>query len=322
MRLTLMKCVFLDKKTIASASVEEIKQVVTSLTCYETTHKSEIRDRIAEADIVITNKVPLGYEELEAAKQLKLICVAATGMNNIDLDAAKHHNIQVMNVTNYAQASVSQHVLSFILNLTNNMVRYNEDVLNGQWQGSDMFCMLHHPIMELSSKKLGIIGYGELGKATAKLATAFGMDILVCESLLADKQTNKSSSDVKRIGFKQLLQQADFISLHCPLSPSTHNLIGDEEFKLMKETSYIINTARGHIIDEKALLNALLNNEIAGAALDVLTEEPPTSGNPLISAGLPNLIITPHIAWASRESIQRLVNQVATNIATFRSQGT
>ncbi len=247
---------------------------------------------------------------LSQAKQLRLICVAATGTNNVDLKAAHELGITVTNVAGYATPSVVQHVFSMMLALTTRLTDYSQAVTDGAWQQSSQFCLLNLPIQELAGKNLGIIGYGELGHAVADVAKAFGMRILIAQRAGGDSQAG-------RVTLEKLLPQVDVLSLHCPLANNTKNLIGERELALMKKGAFLINTARGGIVDEAALASALRLGNIGGAGVDVLTQEPPVKSNPLLESDIPNLIVTPHIAWASRESRQRLVDELVANIKAY-----
>jgi len=276
-------------------------------------HTSEqaCAERIQEADIVISNKVPLTRATLQQAKQLKLICIAATGCNNVDLNAAAELGITVCNVHDYSTASVVQHVFAGLLSLTTQQAAHQQAVQKGQWQQSPFFCLFAQPIYELSGKTLGIVGYGALGQAVAQMASAFGMKILLAQ------RAGEDQLKPGRLPLTELLPQVDVLSLHCPLTTATENLIGYSELALMKASALLINTARGGIVDEAALANALKQGALAGAAIDVLSQEPPQENNPLLQKNIPNLILTPHVAWASVESRQRLLQQLAENIQAF-----
>ena len=236
--------------------------------------------------------------------------MAATGYNNVDLVAAAERNIPVCNVRGYATPSVVQHVFMLMLNLARHFVDYQELVKRGGWQESRFFCPLDFGIQELSGKMLGVIGYGELGHAVAQVAQAFGMQVLIAEHKGKPPRSG-------RMAFDDVLQQADFITLHCPFSTETHHLISRREFELMKPSAYLINTARGKLVHEADLLHCLSTGRIAGAAIDVIQEEPPGKDNLILQHPPENLIITPHVAWASRESRQRLLDQLADNIGNF-----
>ncbi|WP_455201281.1 2-hydroxyacid dehydrogenase [Kaarinaea lacus] len=309
-----MKGVILDLKSIDNGDIDlsVLKTVVSDWQYHDNTDDADVISRIKNADIVISNKVNLTNRHLGQASQLKLICIAATGTNNVDLDAAFNAGIRVTNVTNYATPSVVQHVFCLVLALTRKLNQYQTAIREGNWQKSPFFCLLDYPISELAGKTLGIIGYGVLGSAVAKVGEAFGMQVLVA----ARKGTRPQDG---RVSLEELLAQSDVVSLHCPLTSDTRNLISVKEFALMKSTALLINTARGGIVDESALLNAILSQSIAGAGIDVLSEEPPKHGNPLLDTRLPNLIVTPHIAWASVESRQRVINEIAENIVAFQN---
>ncbi|MEQ6341482.1 MAG: 2-hydroxyacid dehydrogenase [Gammaproteobacteria bacterium] len=279
---------------------------------YESTHDAEVAGRIVDATAVISNKVRLDEAALRNAQQLRLICIAATGTNHVDLEAAKRRGIAVCNVRGYATPSVVQHVFALILALSIRLPDYQRALREGRWQASAQFCLLDYPIREIAGKTLGIIGYGELGQAVARVAEAFGMTVLVA-------QRAGSPAAPGRMPLHEMLPQLDVLSLHCPLAPETRGLIGVQELALMKPDALLINTARGGIVDEEALAEALHNGRLGGAGVDVLREEPPVHGNPLLTDDVPNLIVTPHIAWASRESRQRLVNETAENIRAFFS---
>jgi len=307
-----MTGVLLDSNTIDKGDIDftALRNSLPKLNIYKMTDPKDVISRSENAEVVITNKVNINSSHIAALNSTRLICVAATGINNIDVQAATRKGICVTNVTGYATASVVQHTFSLILALVTRYNEYQIAVRTGRWQQSQVFCLLDYPIRELSGKTLGIIGYGVLGKAVAQVAKAFGMKVLVS----ARKAEIPSGG---RTSMEQTLSTSDVISLHCPLTSDTINLIDEPEFHIMKPTAFLINTARGGIINETALLDAVTDGTIAGAGIDVVSEEPPKNGNPLLDAGLPNLIVTPHIAWASLESRQRVVNEVALNIAAF-----
>lgn len=272
--------------------------------------EAELSSLLEDADVVVSNKIMLGEKHLRKARHLKLICIAATGTNNIDLNAAAALGIAVCNVRAYATASVVQHVFSLLLSLTTKTSEYRLAVQQGAWSQSEHFCLLDFPIRELSGRTLGIVGYGELGRAVAKIAEAFGMRVIVA-------RRNADDSREGRVDLNDLLAQVDVLSLHCPLNEDTRGLIGKSQLALMKPDAVLINTARGGLVDEMALFEALQNKKLGGAGIDVLEREPPAIDNPLIGAELPNLILTPHVAWASIESRQRLLNDIAKNITAF-----
>lgn len=309
-----MQAVFLDQLTFSHAiSFDNINEQVASLTTYPTTQTDEIIKRSLEADIVITNKVVLTQYILKQLPQLKLICIAATGTNNVDISAAKDLGIAVTNVSGYAKTSVAQYVFAQILEYYSQTSHHNNNCKNGLWQQSPTFCVHGNGSVELAGKKLAIIGYGNLGKSVADIAKAFGMEVLIAE------RANCVDIRPSRIGFKQALQQADIVSFHCPQTTETTNLINAELLGQMKNSAMLINTARGALVNNLDLLAALKQGQIAYAVLDVLDQEPPSENHPLITAKLNNLKITAHIAWASKEAQQRLINLIADNISAFES---
>jgi glycerate dehydrogenase len=278
---------------------------------YGETSADQVVPRLSDATIVICNKLQLRATHLAQLPRLKLIAVAATGVDNIDLDYCRAHQIAVCNTRGYAVNSVPEHALMLMLALRRNLMAYRSDVESGAWNRARQFCLLDHPISDLRGSTLGIVGYGRLGQAMAQLGSAVGMTVLVSEHKGATKARDG------RISFTQLLERSDVVSLHCPLTEATRNLIGLEELKLMKRDAVLINTARGGLLDDEALLSALREGEIAGAGLDVLKVEPPVEGNPLLEARLPNLIVTPHNAWASRQAMHTLARQLIENLEAF-----
>ena len=310
-----MSAVFLDFGSVTRGDMDctAMEQAVSPWRYYEDSSEQEVLERIREAEVIVSNKVFLNRAAILAANRLKLICVAATGYNNIDLVAAAERNIPVCNVRGYATPSVVQHVFMLMLNLARRFVEYQGLVKRGGWQTSRFFCPLDSGIEELSGKTLGIIGYGELGKAVGQIAQAFGMQLLIAEH-------KGKPARPGRTAFDEVIRQADFITLHCPLSQETRHLISRREFELMKPSAYLINTARGGLVNETDLLQSLSTDRIAGAAIDVLQEEPPSHDNLILQYQPENLIVTPHIAWASRESRQRLLDQLASNINHFYQQ--
>jgi glycerate dehydrogenase len=278
---------------------------------YEKTAPEEVVGRLGGATIAITNKVRLGREALEQLPRLRMIAVAATGLDIIDLDAAHERGLTVSNVRGYAQAAVPEHVFALILALRRNLLAYREDVRRGAWAASEAFCLLDHPIRDLRASTLGIVGHGSIGRGVERLAVAFGMRVLLSE--------HKGAPRVRegRTPFEEVLRESDMVTLHAPLAPETRHMIGRDELGRMKASAILINCARGGVVDEAALADALREGRIAGAGLDVLTREPPREGNPLLELDLPNLIVTPHVAWASLEAMQALADQLIDNIEAF-----
>lgn len=307
-----MKAVFLDWHSLDRDDLDPglLQSAVAEYRQYTHTTPDQLLERVGDAEIVISNKVVLDADLLAQFPQIKLICIAATGSNNVDLEAAEARGVAVANVRAYGTASVVQHVFSVMIALSNRLMDYRAAVQRGDWQRSEQFCLLNYPIREIAGKTLGIIGFGELGQAVARVAEAFGMRVLVARRDQLDPRPGRLPLDV-------LLPQVDVLSLHCPLTDDNHNLIGQEQLASMKDDALLINAARGGLVDETALAASLRKGALGGAAVDVLSKEPPVAGNPLLADDIPNLIITPHIAWASRESRQRMVNQLAENIEAF-----
>lgn len=306
-----MIAVFLDSEGLHDLSLQPFKEQCSSFTSYPTTPPELVDERIAGANIVILNKVRIGRENFFKASGLQLICVVATGTDVVDLQAASEMGVSVCNCQAYGTDSVVQHVMSVMLAMHTNLLSYDKAVRDGRWQTAQQFCFIDHPIVELKGKTLGIVGYGTLGKGVAKIAKSFGMHVLICR--------RPGGPVDKRPTLNEMLPQVDVVTLHCPLTEQTKNLIGPIEFTLMKSTAFLINCARGGIVQESALVHALQAREIQGAAVDVLTLEPPDDSNPLLTTQLPNLLITPHIAWASTEARERIIEQTAENIKAFKA---
>lgn len=303
------KGVFLDVETMGSdISLSPISSLFSQWQQYRQTAPEQIIERCQDASVIIVNKVVLDELTIKSLPQLKLIAVAATGMNNIDLDCANKLGIKVVNVQGYAAPAVAQHCFTLLLQLAGRSRQYNQFIEQSGWQQSSYFCNLDYPMMELSGKTFGVIGHGSLGQATAKIAQAFGMIVLVSERPNADVVREG------RVSFERLLEQSDVVSLHCPLTADNTYMIDRKALDKMKKSALLINTSRGGLIDEPALVEALSNNQIAGAALDVLSQEPPVNGNVLLDYKQPNLIITPHIAWATVKARTRCVAILSDNI--------
>jgi len=307
-----MKAVFLDFGTIGPGlDVSGMRTLLPKLEIFDVTADNQIAERIQGAEIVLANKSRLTDELLRACPTLRFIGLTATGTDNVDLTAAKRNDIAVSNIRAYCTESIAEHVFGCLLNLTRNLAHYNAAVRSGLWQKSEDFCLLSLPIRELSAMTLGIVGYGELGKAVANIARAFGMEVII------SSRPGSNSIDEGRVAIEELLQRSDVISLHCPLTDATAGLFGEIEFKKMKSDAILINTARGGLIDSAALVAALENGEIAAAAVDVLPKEPPVDGDPLLDYDGQNLMITPHIAWGSNEARQAAINELVANVAAF-----
>lgn len=311
-----MHGVFLDTDTLRPEELDfsALRATLESWDFHARTLPDETAARIGNAEVIVTNKVLITADHIRANPQLRLICVSATGTNNVDLRAAAETGVLVRNVANYASASVAQHALALMLALATQWHRYHADVLAGEWAKSPMFCLMTHPVIELAGKTLGIVGAGDLGRQVARLGEAFGMDVIVAQ--LPGRELRGQPS-WPRVPWQDFLPACDFVSVHCPLTDDTRDLIGAAELARMKPGAFVVNTARGGIVNETALLAALQAGVIAGAALDVLAQEPPPADHPLIAARLPNLIITPHNAWVSRECRQRLLDGVTRNIRAW-----
>jgi glycerate dehydrogenase len=309
------KIVFLDAATYGDVSLARFT-ALWDCTIHRTTKANQTAQRLAGHGIAVTNKVEIDEPILNSpeARDLKLIAVAATGTDIIDRQAAEKHSVTVCNVPGYATESVAQFTMALILELSARVGKYSDAVKRGEWEQSPIFALLSYPAIELKGKKLGIIGYGNIGRRVAEIARGFGMEILV-----AVRSENNASVISHRVPINDLLHQADVVSLHCPLTAETRNLINRSSLALMKPTAFLINTARGALIDETALVEALHDNVIGAAALDVITAEPPSADHPIIRAAktLDNLIVTPHTAWSAREARERLLDEVKVNIGAF-----
>ncbi len=300
------RVVFLDRASL-KAKVRK-PSCATEYIEYDKTSAEEIEARLAGAEVAIVNKVPMRSRTLERLPQLKMIAVAATGYDVIDVAYCNAHGIAVANIRNYAVHTVPEHAFAMILALRRNLLAYREDVQNGVWNKSEQFCFFTHDIGDLHGATLGIIGEGAIGQGTAAIGRAFGMRVL-----FADHPPPKMQG-VTFTAHDEVLAESDVISLHCPLIPATRNLIDLAAFRKMKRNALLINTARGGLVDEAALIQALDEGLIAGAGFDVLTVEPPRNGHPLLDVRRPNFILTPHVAWASDGAMQFLADQLIDNI--------
>lgn len=314
----MLNIVFLDRTGIPATHEIPRPSFPHTWTEYDRTSAEETFERAKDADIVVTSKVLFGRELMAKLPKLKLIAITATGTNNVDLVAAKELGIAVKNVTGYSSVTVPEHVLGMIFSLKHSLMSYHFDqVTSDRWATCGQFCYTDYPITDVRGATLGVFGKGNLGTEVGRLAGLLGMNVLYAE--------HKGATTVRDgyTPFEEVLKQADIVTLHCPLTETTQNLINAETLAMMKPTAYLINTGRGPLVDEAALLAALENRTIAGAALDVLVKEPPSIDNPLIQAAkrLPNLLITPHIAWASDSAVTTLVNKVAQNIEEFVATG-
>jgi len=309
-----MKGVFLDLNTVdrGDLDLEPLRQALPEWKFFQRTEPDEVAERIRDAEVVVTNKVFLGGEAVASAPRLRLICAAATGTNNIDLAATDARGIPVCNARNYATDSVVQHVFALLLTLVTRMDDYRADIRAGRWSASDQFCLLDHPIRTLAGMHLGIVGFGVLGQATARMAEAFGMRVTVAGSLRPD-----AAGADDRPALDELLPRLDVLSLHCPLTDRTRNLIDGRRLARMPRGSLLINTARGGLVEPQGLADSLRAGHLGGAGIDVLDPEPPPADHPLLAPDIPNLVLTPHTAWAARSARQNVLEEVRANIAAF-----
>jgi len=312
------KAVFLDFDTVScdgDLDPAALQRVLPGLELRSNTEQSDVPAVVADAAVVLLNKLRMTRETIAATPALKLILLAATGTNNVDLDAAREHGVGVCNLRDYCTASVVQHALGTLLALTHRLREYDALVRSGAWQRGEQFCLLNYPIRELTGRRLGVVGYGALGRSFARAANlALGMEVLVANRPGGARVAGRHDLD-------ELLPQVDVLSLHCPLTPHTEGLLGAPQLSRMKRDAVLINTARGALVDSQALADALRTRQLGGAAIDVLPREPPTQGNPLLAPDIPNLIVTPHIAWAAREARQRCIDEMAANVADYLRGG-
>ena len=306
------RAVFLDHTSLdlGDLDLSPWRETFSDLVLHASTTPDQVAERLKDAEVAISNKIVIDAATFAACPSLKLVLVTATGVNNIDLDAARKHGVVVSNCQGYGTPSVAQHTLMLLLAMATRLPDYQQAIHQGQWQKSKQFCLLDFPIVELEGKTLGLLGHGELGGAVAKLAEAFGMRVL-------SGQIPGRPARPDRVPLHELLPQVDALTLHCPLNDHTRDMIGAHELSLLKPKAFVVNTARGGLINEQALADALRNGHLAGAATDVLTVEPPVNGNPLLSGDIPRLIITPHSAWGSQEARQRIVGQINENAQAF-----
>ncbi|WP_122569576.1 2-hydroxyacid dehydrogenase [Pseudomonas viridiflava] len=306
------RAVFLDHTSLDLGDLDlgTLRESVGELVLHASTTAEQVAERLKGAQVAISNKVVIDAGTFAACPDLKLVLVTATGTNNIDLVSARERGVTVCNCQGYGTPSVAQHTLLLLLALATRLPDYQQAVHQGLWQKSKQFCLLDFPIVELEGKTLGLLGHGELGGAVARLAEAFGMRVLL-------GQIPGRPARANRLPLTELLPQVDALTLHCPLNDNTRDMIGAYELSLMKPHAFIVNTARGGLINEQALADALRNGHLGGAASDVLSVEPPVAGNPLLAGDIPRLIITPHSAWGAREARQRIVSQITENARAF-----
>lgn len=308
------RVVFLDRETLSPETRLRDLSFPHRMEVFAKTAAAEVAERVKGAAVVITNKAPVRREAIEGAPNLKLVAVAATGTDVVDVQACAERGVTVSNIRNYAVNTVPEHTFALIFALRRSVVPYRQAVIQGRWQEAGQFCFFDFPIRDLAGSTLGIIGDGALGRAVADLGRAFGMRILF------SAYKGVSGMGPLYTPFDEVMRTSDIITLHCPLMPSTKNMISEREFALMERRPLLINTARGGLVDEQALAGALDKGQIAGAGFDVVTQEPPPAEHPLMKlAGRPNFILTPHVAWASQEAIQSLADQLVDNIEAFWS---
>jgi glycerate dehydrogenase len=310
-----VKAVFLDYDTVSNGDLDTsaLSAAVDDLALCRS-DEAKTAERIRDVDIVLLNKVELSRELLRSATRLKLVAVAGTGTNNIDVAAARELGVGVCNVRGYCTSSVVQHVWGLILGLTQHVSDYARLVRTGSWNQDESLTVLSHPIRELDGRIFGVVGWGELGRGAARVAEAFGMRVVI-----ANRRGESPRPD--RVELERLLAMSDIVSLHCPLSDSTRGLIGARELEFMKPDALLINTARGGLVDGRALAAALKAGRLGGAGIDVLPQEPPPDDDPLLAPDIPNLLLTPHVAWAAREARQRCLDEMAANISDFARGG-
>ena len=312
-----MRAVFLDYATVSHGGdldSSRLRAVLPDLEFHDSTPDAAVNRRIAGAAVVLLNKAEITRPRIAANPSLRLLALTATGTNNVDLDAAREHDVAVCNVTDYCTPSVVQHVFAGLLALTHRLRDYDRALKAGAWESADQFTLLHYPIRELAGRTFGVVGYGALGRGVAGIATAFGMRVLVAARAFAPSAEG-------RVALHELLPQVDVLSLHCPVTPATRGLIGAAELALMKTDAVLINTARGALVDARALADALRAGRLGGAVIDVLEQEPPIDGNPLLAPDLANLIVTPHTAWAAHASRQRALDELTANVQDFLRGG-
>ncbi|WP_429179831.1 D-2-hydroxyacid dehydrogenase [Aeromonas salmonicida] len=308
----MQQIVFLDSDTLDAGITLHRPDFPHHWQSHPSTAPEQVVERLKNASIAIINKVRIGAPELAQLPDLKLIALAATGSDNVDLEACRAANVGVCNIRNYSGPSVPEHAMALMLALSRNLFAWRQSLLEGRWQQSGQFCFFDHNIMDLHGKQLGIIGKGTLGQALGERAQGMGMIVRYAQSQIG------ASHDEDRLPLDALLQNSDVVSLHCPLTPYTRHLIGERELALMKPGALLINVGRGGLVDEAALLKALANGRLGGAGFDVASVEPPPQDHPLMQAlQYPNFILTPHVAWASEESMQRLADQLIDNINAF-----
>ncbi len=312
-----MRGVFLDFGSVSEGNdldPEPIRATLPEFVIHDATSAGQLRERLSGSTVAVANKTEFSSELIAATPSLRLIALTATGTNNVDIEAARAHSVAVCNIREYCTPSVVQHVFAVLLALTHRIREYDRALKAGAWEQAKQFTMLNFPVRELAGRTIGIVGFGALGRRVAEVATAFGMKVVIANRPGGAREPN-------RVDLEELLPIVDVLTLHCPITPATRNLIGARELACMKRDAVLINTARGALVDAAALAQALRAGRLGGAGIDVLAEEPPISGNPLLAPDLVNLIATPHTAWAAQESRQRAIDEVAANIRDFLAGG-
>lgn len=307
-----MRGVFLDLGTVSTGDLDtgSLRRILPDLDVHERTDAADLAARIAGHEIVLLNKCRITRETMEANPRLRLIALTATGVDNVDVVAARERGIAVANLRDYCTPSVAQHVFAVVLMLTHRLREYDALVRRGDWGRSGQFSVFPYPIRELAGRVLGIVGHGALGGAVARIGRAFGMTVVVANRPGGERQPGRRD-------LHELLPLADVLTLHCPLTPATRGLIAEREFELLRPDAVLVNTARGALVEARALAAALKSGRLGGAGMDVLDHEPPGPDHPLLEPGIPNLILTPHVAWAARESRQRCLDELALNVEAF-----
>jgi len=307
-----MRAVFLDFGTVDNGDLDTqaLRQALPGVEIHPRTPQADVAARIAGCEVVLLNKSRITREMLQANPQLRLVALTATGVDNVDVAAARELGVAVTNLRDYCTPSVVQHVFAVLLALTHRLADYHSLASGGGWARAGQFSVFPYPIRELAGRRLGIVGHGALGRGVAQAAAAFGLEVLVANRPGGAREPG-------RVDLAELLPLVDVLSLHCPLTPATRGLIGERALAAMRPDAILINTARGALVDAAALAAALRAGRLGGAAIDVLEQEPPVDGNPLLEPGIPNLIVTPHVAWAARESRQRCLDELAANVTAF-----
>jgi len=311
-----MRAVFLDFGTVSNGDLDTgpLERVVPGIVIHDQTAQRDVPARVAGFEAVFANKCVIDRGTIAANPQLRLVALTATGVDNVDLEAAREQRVAVCNLRDYCTPSVVQHVFAMLLALTHRLADYHALVASGRWQQAGQFSVFPYPIRELRGRVFGIVGFGALGRAVADVARAFGMHVEIANRPGGETTAGRRDLD-------ELLPELDVLSLHCPLTDATRGLVGRERLSRMKPDAVLINTARGALVDAKALAEALKAGRLGGAGIDVLEREPPSADHPLLDRSIPNLIVTPHIAWAAREARQRCVDELAVNVESFLSGG-